>query len=70
MRETAEKRTTLPEQRALAYRPISTPLPQKVPTALAAPDIMFELWPRSGIRDTAEKQTKLQEQRVLPYRPI
>jgi hypothetical protein len=57
--EIAEKQTTLQEQRAFTYWPIGTPLTQKVPTALCAPVIMFELWPRSGRRDTVVKQIKL-----------
>jgi hypothetical protein len=42
-------------------------LTQKVPRALCAPVIMFELWPRSGSRDTDGKLNTLQEESSLTY---
>jgi hypothetical protein len=64
-RGTAEKQTTLQEQRALTSRPIRTSLTQQVTIDFCAPDVKFARWPRIGSRGTAEKQTTLQEQRAL-----
>jgi hypothetical protein len=47
-RDTSEKPTKLREQRALTYWPIGTPLTEKVPIALRATVILFELRSRSG----------------------